>query len=100
MKFLSMLAVAVNPALAEEPTTSPVDLCRTVGDLAQVTIEAYYAGVPLSQILANEEQTELGRILAMDAYDEPRYSSEEVIAKAVFDFRTFWEHECFQSIAN
>jgi len=98
MKHLLLVAFFATPSFAQE--TTPEEMCPVVGSLAEATLEAYYSGVPMSQLLAIDSLSEIGRLMIMDAYDEPRYSTEEMIAEATFDFRTLWEHRCYTALNN
>lgn len=96
MKILPILVLISAPAFAE---TDADILCPLVGDAAQSVIQAYFEGLTLSDAMKIADGDELLTSIVMDAYDEPRFSDEEVIAAATFDFRNKWEHDCFQYYA-
>lgn len=95
MKYLPLLALIGAPAFAEPVAT---EVCGAIGDLAEEVMGAYTVGVPLEKALEATGGNQLITEIIMDAYDEPRYSSDEVIAETTFDFRNKWEHACFQMI--
>lgn len=93
MKFLPLLALIGAPAFAQDDTTQH---CALVGEIAGQTLEAYTIGVFLGDMIDIAAGDELLIEIIMDAYDEPRYSTDEVIDEAIFDFRNKWERDCFQ----
>lgn len=98
MKFLPLLALISAPAFAENINAS--EACPNLGEISAAIIDAYFAGVPLDQMMKIADGDQLLIDVTMDAYDEPRYSTAEVIAEATFDFRNRWEHECFRILNN
>lgn len=97
MKFLPLLALISAPAFAQD---DPMQKCALVGEIAGQTLKAYSIGVYLSDMIDFAEGDELLLEIILDAYDEPRYSTDEMIDEAIFDFRNKWEHGCFQTLNN
>ena len=97
MKFLPILALIGAPAFAQQDSTQP---CPLVGEIASKTLEAYTVGVPMSDMLEIADGDELLVKIIMDAYDEPRYSTPDVVASTNFEFRNKWEYDCFQTLSN
>lgn len=100
MKFLAPLLLMISAPAASLAKPDASTLCPSVGNLAASALEAYYVGVPLGEMLEITGDFKMGINIVLDAYDEPRYSTAEVIADATFDFRNKWEHQCFQSLNN
>lgn len=100
MKFLPLLAFISAPAFAQDQDATTADLCKAIGEVSAEIIHNYYVGVPLDEMMAIAGDTELLVEITLDAYDEPRFSTDEVIAEATFDFRNKWEHGCFQAFNN
>jgi hypothetical protein len=97
MNFLPILALVSAPAVTQP---DPTQNCPLIGEIAASTLIAYSVGVPMAEMMEIADGDKLLIAIIMDAYDEPRYSTDEVIAEATFDFRNRWEHACFQELSN
>lgn len=80
-------------------TTFAESFCETIGKLAYATMDARQAGVPLMKLLELPTATELGKSMAMEAYESPRFHSESMQERAKTEFQTKWELLCVKARA-
>lgn len=88
---LAALVLATTPV-----TEAPIDACMTLGNLAETIMENRQAGTSMSQIMAVAE-TELMRLLVIEAYNVPRMSVPDNQRREVEDFRNMVEAMCYQA---
>lgn len=95
------LTVLSSPLMAEglggdEMNTD--ELCDGLSSLSEKIMEARQAGVSLSNALGIV-QTEATRMIVMDAWESPRYSTESVIQREIEDFRDRWHLTCLRAMS-
>ena len=93
MKRLMIAAVAalmLCPAQAEEP-------CAILGKLARTVMESRQLGVALSKLMTIVKDDSLSTKIVLDAYEQPRYQSEEFQQHATENFGNKWEIMCYQA---
>lgn len=101
--FVALLGLGAQPVTAAPKRDIHV-LCPTFGNLAEKIMEARQSGVSMSKLMATTDNVDedgelmasIVRTLIQAAYEEPRYSTEEFIARSVEDFRTKVEVECYK----
>lgn len=77
--------------------------CEQFGELAESIMKSRQTGVPLSSLMNVIKDTpetdgnEIFRNMIVMAYDEPRYSSDNMQRRAIEDYRNLWELGCYQS---
>jgi len=59
--------------------------CAEVENLARAIMENRQSGVPLGKVLDNTEM-ELGKSLALDAYERPHFETQEYKRQAINEF--------------
>jgi len=64
--------------------------CKSVSKMAEAIMKGRQAGGSMADMMAvdtgNETVTQMGRLLVMQAFKQPRFDSEEYQHKAVVDF--------------
>jgi len=82
---LAGISFVVGPAAADQGS------CDVIGVLAKSVMSARQGGVPLQDILSNsgdsKKVNELTRLLAMAAYEQPRFSTEGHQERATTEFQ-------------
>ncbi len=87
------------------------DACASLGEMAASIMQARQSGIPLSQMmqvvnntLENQEATtpeveaaSLARELVLAAYETHRWAGDEMIARAIQDFRNEVERACYSN---
>jgi hypothetical protein len=91
-KLITIAALTIACATASAST-----ICQTVGKLAYTMMDARQAGLSLTELLAMPSRTPLGRTILLDAYESPRFHTEEMQERAKVDFRNKWELACVKS---
>ena len=99
----SVLALSLN-VNAEEVTTD--ELCNNVADMAAATQEAHQNGAPLTGALRIVKESSDGnadiesvlRGIAIDAYSQSTYTTEEFQNKAIGQFRNKWHLICLKQL--
>lgn len=90
-----IITLALPPAaLAQNPDTD--DVCRDLGELAHTIMVARQNGVPMNEIVRIVGESDLAVGIVLDAYNQPRYSTEEFRDRAAADFRNDIEAFCYR----
>ena len=89
----------VTPAWAEEQKLTD-NICPDLGRLAETFMSFRQKGVPLSRVMEVEvpEVIEGVRELALAAYEETQWSTEERRADAIRRFRNSVELDCYKTL--
>lgn len=85
-----VLALAF-PSLADDK------LCANIGVLAGLVMTLRQKGAPLSDALENAKDIKVLREIVFDAYESPRYSTEQHQERSIADFRDTWQLRCLRS---
>lgn len=103
-KLIFCLTLLASPAFAETETDTVLtdQYCESVGRLAKVTMGLRQQGVSLSAQMkvvagAKGNVKQIMQLVTLDAYDTPRWITDERKARAVEDFQIEWEVECYRS---
>jgi len=72
-------------------------ICETLGDVAYKVMELRQGGVPMSTVMQISD-SELVQAIVVDAYDQPRFSTDSYKREATNDFRNDVEVQCYKSI--
>ena len=100
-----LLKAAVTAAFAFAPPSSAQsddDLCKSLGELGASFMRARQGGIPLSDVLnvfpesPDEDTGEVARKIAIAAYEQPRYSTEENQLQVISEFRDAIELVCYK----
>jgi hypothetical protein len=78
-------------------TASASSKCEVIGQLAYTSMDARQAGVSLTKLLSLPSSTALGKSILIEAYESPRFHTEEMQERAKVDFRNKWELACVKS---
>ena len=73
------------------------ELCTAISDNASLIMELRQSNAPLSDVLEVVDGITLLEELVMEAYKEPRYSSDEYQSNAIADFGNLAMLNCLQS---
>jgi hypothetical protein len=95
------LAIISSPLLAQEPAEEPVGndaYCGMISKLSEQIMSSRQKGVSLSTALGIAK-SDLIRMIVMDAWESPRYSSETVSQREIDDFRDKWHLLCLKSVS-
>ena len=88
----------VPPSFAQ----SDDEVCKSLGDLGSTFMKARQKGIPLSDLVkvfpesSDNYTAEVARKLAIAAYEQPRYSTEENQLQVVSEFRDAIELACYK----
>jgi hypothetical protein len=90
------------PVQAEELSCEAIhDFCTIVGEAAEEIMKARQRSVPIKKVLAIYEEADfpdvhhkMMKLVIVDAYSRPHYSTESVRDRAIFNFRNSWETSC------
>ncbi len=80
-------------ALAEEERAT----CKDIGRVAEQIMEARQMGVAMDKVVDIVGSHELMVVIVMDAYEQPRFSTEDYVTKAVADFKNRWLLNCYKA---
>ena len=73
--------------------------CTTIGDIAQVIMEARQAGVAPSAIMEAMEGVPIAPFMIAAAFEVDRWHSEQFQIHEVQDFRADWETKCYTQLS-
>jgi hypothetical protein len=95
IKTITMAAALAATLLTTTPVTAEEDVCAELAELARDLMEMRQDGFPLSELMKIAKGEELLRLLALDAYGVPRFSSKEYQDLAITDFSDKWALACY-----
>jgi len=72
--------------------------CERVGILATSIMEARQSGAPMSELMKIADGNKLLQLMVVQAYEEPRFSSDRYQQNATNDFRAEWELACYKAM--
>lgn len=78
--LIPLLSIVAFNSHAEDVT--PLEFCTGLHSLTETIFSARFAGVPLPEMLATAEGSDMTTAIILDAYDVPEYQSPEVQARA------------------
>ena len=90
-----LVAASVNPTA---PTAETEDRCEAIGELAGSIMTARQEGVPLSRMMGIANGNEGIIALVLQAYGQPRFSTNTVRMEAVADFHNQVELICYEQM--
>ena len=91
-KLILTLSAAL---LATAAYADPV--CESLGGYARTVMESRQLGVPLSKVMGVVKGDSIATKIALDAYEQPRFQSEEFRQTAIEDFGNKWETTCYRA---
>jgi hypothetical protein len=93
----TILALLSPPLYAGDTMNKPSDICPKLGEFAHVVMSNRQGGVPLSAALGTTDEDLLKSII-LQAYTEPRWSTDASRLRAAQDFRNEVEVMCYQTL--
>ena len=94
MKYLLTTAVIL---LTTATAQANKEVCTAVSNSASIIMELRQSNAPLSSVLEAVEGVAILETLTMEAYKEPRYSSDDYKNNAIADFGNLAMITCLQS---
>ena len=91
----ALFFAVAQPALAGAEGEQHV--CESMGELAYMVMELRQEGVPMSQTMQISD-SELVKAIIVEAYNYPRFNTQEYKEKAAEDFRNEVEVECYKTV--
>lgn len=96
--MLSLVLLVANNAIAASTSSSiKMQHCNSIRDIAAQLMDLRQKDVELSKVL-NVEGPEVFARLALAAWDEPVFSSEDYKEKAVKEFSHKFSKDCYKAI--
>jgi len=86
-----ILAIYAGSAKAEEK-----DHCLQISSLAESIMTGRQMGLPMSKMMGVTD-LDLARTMVIEAYEHPRFSTEQVKKRAIGDFRDRWYLACVKA---
>lgn len=101
MKMLTMLLLA---SVSSTPSSKELRLCDNITTLSETVMIARQEGIPMSYFVDlvsgySEETRTLVLDVVKDAYDRPRWHTDERKFREVEDFRDQVYNECFDWVS-
>jgi len=72
-------------------------ICETLGDVAYKVMELRQGGVPMSTVMQISD-SKLVEAIVVDAYDQPRFSTDSYKRESANDFRNDVEVQCYKKV--
>ena len=97
MKKLLAIALTFTAASAfatEEVSTH--ELCKDIGTLAETIMKHRQVGTSVIRMMEIADTDGLAQVIIKEAYEMPRYSSEEYQRRAISDFRDDYYITCLK----
>lgn len=95
MKKLILLTLLSFNLAAEDKKEEPVS-CETISILAETIMSARQQGVAMSDIINLGKDDKLLKILTIEAYEKPRYSTQKNQDQTTQDFKNDVYLECLK----
>lgn len=96
LKSLVMGAAFV--AAVEATAAEPIEVCESYHGLAEAIMQVRQNGGSMPQMMQITADNEVGKLLVREAFDQPRYSTEEVQRRTIENFANDVYAECLRSI--
>jgi hypothetical protein len=93
MKTLTALILAILMALS---TTAAADVCKSKADIAAQIMGVRQMGVPMADVMAVLPEGTVERIMAVEAYETPRYITKEIQERQIAKLRDKWYMLCYK----
>jgi hypothetical protein len=94
----TILTLLSPPLYADDIKLKPTDLCPKLGEFAHLVMSNRQLGVPISAALGTTDEDLLKSII-LQAYTEPRWSTDSSRLRAAQDFRNTVEVMCYQAFS-
>lgn len=92
-------AIAVTISLTTTPLTAETeDPCPVLGELSGVIMENRQAGTPISKMMSVSPDNDLVTAIILQAYQQPRYSTEKYRQRAIDDFANTVMTACYMAM--
>jgi hypothetical protein len=72
-------------------------ICETLGDVAYKVMELRQGGVPVSTVMQISD-SKLVEAIVVDAYDQPRFSTDSYKRESIDNFRNDVEVQCYKKV--
>jgi hypothetical protein len=95
---LKLLGLAFCALSATHAFATDQDKCTLMGLRGEMVMDSRQSGVPLSRMLEVAGTDEVLKVVIRNAFEVPRYHSDEMQQRAVADYRELWERVCFTPI--
>lgn len=91
-----IIALALPPVSQVQANEPPQDMCREMGEIAEMIMQIRQTGAPMSELIGIAEGNDLLMGMILDAYNQPIYTTEEYQQRAVRNFRNDMEAFCYR----
>jgi hypothetical protein len=71
-------------------------VCVALGEYSRTVMDARQTGVALSKIMEIVKGDDIHTRIVLDAYEQPRFQTEEFRRTAIQDFGNKWETVCYR----
>jgi hypothetical protein len=71
-------------------------VCVALGQYSRTVMDARQTGVALSKIMEIVKGDDIHTRIVLDAYEQPRFQTEEFRRTAIQDFGNKWETMCYR----
>ncbi len=106
MRLLAIIGLTLccSVAQAEESTSDELrramdKVCAMYASLAESMMDAHQSGLSLSEALATTDSHKGARKIVVEAYDSPRYRTDDAKLRAVEKFRDSIHVRCLKEIS-
>lgn len=99
-KLLLALAIVSTSVFAQEKTKVDIvkgDTCGNTEKMARAIIGYRYKGLPARKMIEIMGDNAALKIMIIDAYKEPSYSTQSVINKTINEFADKWYLICLEA---
>jgi len=94
MKLITAIIATIILASNVQAQTN-IDMCSKIGDLVESIMVKRQSGAPLTTMLKANKSKSMQKVI-VDAYDTPRFASQEMITKTAGTFRNKYELACIK----
>jgi Mn2+/Fe2+ NRAMP family transporter len=104
--IISLVSIAISDeadgANQKELKEAQMMYCENLATIAELVFTLRYKNASMSTVftVTNAENSESVEQVILQAYKEPRYTTDEVILRSIQEFRTKIHLQCIQSIKN
>ena len=107
-RYIALSSVFVMSLNVNAGDVTPDELCNNMATMAASFQDAHQTGVPLTEALRIVKESSNGvekietvlRGIAIDAYSQPTFTTEEYQDKTVSEFRNRWHLNCLKQFGS
>lgn len=94
--------ILISFTLSWAETDEKIEKCKSVAGVAELIMQGRQAGIEMEALITivqtgeDANANKVIKLMIIEAYDSPRYSTPEYIRRAMIDFKNKWFLFCYK----